>query len=136
MTDATRGTGESCLGQIWVLISLFVVSVAPLWVMLTAGLMQVFPDLMGLDVIVDDSGTRRAVTLYSVAVAGTLAGGLVGVFLGVLTVLGGTSWVVGRVQAALQRSDAKRFEALAGDAVMPGAELKTRTTPSDADDAT
>lgn len=136
MTDATRGTGESCLGQIWVLVSLFVVAVTPLWVMLTAGLMQVFPDLMGLEIVVDDSGTRRVVTMYSMAVAGTLAGVLVAGFMGVLTVLGGTSWVVGRVQAALQRSDAKRFEALAGDAVMPGAELKTRTTASDADDAT
>ncbi len=131
MSDATRGTGESCLGQIWVLISLFVVSVTPLWVMLTAGLMQVFPDLMGLDIVVDESGTRRVVTMYSMAVAGTLAGVLVAGFLGVLTVLGGTSWVVGRVQAAMQRSDAKRFEALAGDAVMPDAELKTRTTASE-----
>jgi hypothetical protein len=130
MSDATVGTGESCLGRVWVLLTLMVLFVTPLWVMITAGLMQVFPEFMGLEIVVDDQGTRRAVTLYSMAVAGTLSAGLVAGFLGVITVFGGTSWAVGRVQAVRERSAAQRFEDIAGDAVMAGMPLKTTTRPS------
>ncbi len=128
MSDATAGTGESCLGRLWVLLTLVLLFVTPLWVMVTAGLMQVFPGWMGLELITDEEGTRQIVTLYSMAVAGTLGAILVAGFLGLITVLGGTSWAIGRVQAVRDRSAARRFEDLAGDAVMPGATLRTTTT--------
>jgi len=135
MSDATVGTGESCLGRVWVLLTLMLLFVTPLWVMITAGLMQVFPAWMGLELITDEDGTRQIVTLYSMAVAGTLSATLVAGFLGLITVFGGTSWAIGRVQAVRDRSAAQRFGELAGDAVMPGATLRTTTTESDPDDS-
>jgi len=127
MRDATAGTRESCLGRVGVLITLLVVFVTPIWVMLIAGLMQLFPETMGLEIVVDEQGTRRVVTLYSLVVAGTASGVLVGLFLGLLSVLGVTSWGIGRVRAVLDRSASKRFGDIAGEAVMPGTHLRTRT---------
>ncbi len=127
MSDATAGTRESCLGRIWVLLTLLVVFAAPIWVMLTAGLMQAFPDAMGLEILVDEVGTRRVVTLYSLTVAGTVSGALVTAFMALLSVLGVTSWAIGKVQGVFDRSASQRFEDIAGDAVMPGAHLRTTT---------
>lgn len=134
MTDPTR---ESAFGRLWVLGTLLVLFVAPLWVMGAAGIMQVFPELVGYDVVFDQFEERRQFTMQSWLVAGSLSAAVVVGFLALVSLLGGGSWLASQVGHIRERAQSRRFSELAGDVVISGVEMKTTTvlegaTPTEA----
>lgn len=132
MSDAR----ESRLGRLGGFATVVGLFGLPVWAMLTAAIVQVFPGWVGYDpsAMVLQIGTGGVIemvdarpSLANWALAGGIAAVGVGGLLGVL----GLGGILGRAVDAVERrrgaADAARYEAMAGDVVLEGVELHTRS---------
>jgi hypothetical protein len=132
MSDGPR---ESLIGRAWVLGTVVVLFLAPIWAMLAAGVVQVFPEFVGYEILWDGDASRRVFTTRSWLIAGTAAFAVEAAFVVVLSFVGGGTLVARLFGRLKDRSDRQRYQDLAGDVVVSGVELKTTTVVATEEDA-
>ncbi len=111
-------------------LGLFVwgVFVGPYWAITAAGMMQLFPELVGGTTEIRDDGQMVQVfSAWSWLLAGAWSTAAALVLTAVVGLLGGFSYLSGLVSASLARGQSQRFAQVAGDAIMPGVTLRTTT---------
>jgi len=122
-------------GRLLVVLTALGLFGVPVWAILTAGLIQVFPEFVGYvpheEILQIDGGsvvvqTDARPSLAVWTYAGTLSAVLVAVLLALMSTLGffGRIASLDRLQT---RRDLQRYGDIAGDVVLEGAEMRTRS---------
>lgn len=129
-----REAREELSGWLWVTLGGLASVLIPLWLMITAVIIQLSPELGGLERISDAGGLGeevRSVSLSTWLVGAREAGRLLALALPLVGVFGGGGWLVAvanRRRGLVQRVDLDAE--VADDVVMDGVELKVSASTS------